>query len=136
MSKVKNKRRKLRKCPGMAPSHTHRSTHKKHWLPLRNEDILQPHPVCGDCGTVKNISFDRARGLGYYVNVLGEIRGHLEGRGLKLSIAQIRLIVKELEGMEIFSDTYATLGSVQRDLFIRTVRKYTSLSPSFVQSFL
>jgi len=116
--------------------HFHRSTSDRIWLPIHGSGVLQPHPVCRSCGAVKNISGDRARGLGYYVNVLAEMKRHLEQKGGKLSKAQIRLIVRELERIEDFADTYTMLGSVQKSIFVRVVAKYTRLSRSFVESFL
>ena len=115
--------------------HIHRSAWEKLWLPIDN-GIQMPHPVCRECGITKNISGDRAKGLGYFVNALAEIKRHLERKGGKLTEVQRRLIIKELERMEDFADTYATRGSVQKNIFISCVRKYTSLSRSFIESFL
>lgn len=116
-------------------THIHRSTYQRTWLPSLN-GLLQPHPFCEECGYVKNISADRARRMGYFVNALAEIKRHLEKKGSRLTQVQIRLIIKELEGIEGFADTYVTLGSVQKNIFINAVRKYTGLSRSFVESFL
>lgn len=113
----------------------HRSSSDKEWLPSLN-GILRPHPCCANCGVVKNISHDKAKEMGYYVNVLSKIRQYLWKRGFKLSKAQLRLILKELEGAEGFSDSYWVRSSVQKSIFIRAVGKYSSLSPSFVESFL
>jgi hypothetical protein len=115
--------------------HIHRSSHDRVWLPTLN-GLLEPHPFCRSCGAVKNISSDKAHGLGYFINVLAEIKRHLDYKGGKLSQAQIRLIIKELESREDFADTYVMLGSVQRNIFINVVQKYTGLSRSFVESFL
>ena len=115
--------------------HIHRSSHDRVWLPTSN-GLLEPHPFCRNCGAVKNISSDKARGLGYYINALAEIKRYLEYKGRKFSQAQIRLIIKELESKEDFADTYMMLGSVQRNIFINVVKKYTGLSRSFVKSFL
>ncbi len=115
--------------------HVHVSSRDRAWLPATN-GLLAPHPVCRECGAVKNISGDRARGMGYYANVLSEIKKHLESRGGKLSQAQIRLIMRELESSEYFNDTYTLLGSVQRSMFTRVVQKYTGLSRSFIEAFL
>lgn len=113
----------------------HRSSSDKEWLPSL-EGILRPHPCCANCGVVKNISYDRAKEMGYYVNVLSEIKRYLGKRGFKLSKAQLRLILKELEDIEGFSDSYCLRGSVQKSFFIEAVRKYSSLSPNFIESFL
>lgn len=95
----------------------HQSSSDKEWLPSL-EGFLRPHPCCRNCGVVKNISYDKAEKTGYYVNVLSEIRRYLEKRGFKLSKAQLRIILKELESREGFSDTYWIRGSVQKSIFI------------------
>ncbi len=117
------------------PMHMHVSSHERAWLPAPN-GLLEPHPVCRTCGAVKNISSDRAKDVGYYANVLSEIRRYLESKGGKLSQAQIRLIMRELESNEHFTDTYTILGSVQRSMFVRVVQRYTGLSRSLIESFL
>lgn len=113
----------------------HQSSSDKEWLPSL-DGILRPHPCCANCGVVKNISYDKAKEMGYYVNVLSEIKRYLGKRGFKLSKAQLRLILKELENTERFNDSYWVRGSVQKSIFISAVRKYSSLSPSFIESFL
>ena len=56
---------------------------------------LKPHPYCIHCGVVKNISPDRAKPLGYYVNELAK---------MPITKLQMRLIIKELEALG-FDDT-------------------------------
>jgi|Deesub1362B_J571_1020462.scaffolds.fasta_scaffold00502_5 hypothetical protein len=116
-------------------THIHKSSYERVWLPSLN-GLLQPHSLCESCGSVKNISSDRAKSLGYYTNTLAEIKSHLERKGGKLTQVQIRLIIKELEGIEDFADTYIMRGSVQKSIFINTVRKYTGFSRSLIESFL
>jgi hypothetical protein len=108
----------------------------KVWLPRLDNSITVPHPVCGRCGSVKNVTSDRGRGLGYYVNVLYEIKRYLEKRRGKLTEAQIRLITKRLEEVDGFEDVYWIRGSTQKSMFTRAVTEYTGLSCSFVESFL
>ncbi len=87
------------------------------WLPYDvrgGQAGLKPHPYCIHCGVVKNISSDRARPLGYYINELTK---------LPLTKVQIRLILKELEAMG-FDDTYSMTGTAQDEVFRRVVKKY------------
>jgi len=115
--------------------HIHESSCNRLWLPSQS-GTLQPHPCCKYCGAVKNISSDRARGMGYYTNILSELAIYLKRKGKKITKAQIRLIIKELEKIDGFDDTYVMFGTVQRSLFVDTVRRYTGLSRSLIESFL
>lgn len=117
----------FKRC-GMECSHV--SSSAKVWLPRLDNHLTIPHPYCRNCGTVKNVSGDNAKGLGYYVNALQEIKGHLKRKGGKLTQVQTRLITKELEKNEHFKDTYGTTGMTQKRVFINAVIKYTGLSPA------
>jgi hypothetical protein len=97
---------------------------------------LRPHPYCKECGVVKNVSVDKARKIGYYVNALAEIKRRLDRLGVKVSRAQTRLVLKELEGKKESSDSYFVTGGAQRSIFVKAVRKYLRLSPGYVESFL
>ena len=71
---------------------------EKVWLPYEfvgRSKGLKPHPYCIHCGVVKNISPDRAKPLGYYVNELAK---------MPITKLQMRLIIKELEALG-FDDT-------------------------------
>ncbi|MBS3816522.1 MAG: hypothetical protein KGY76_03045 [Candidatus Thermoplasmatota archaeon] len=104
------------------------------WLPLlRNlsKMTLAPHPYCDKCGLVRNVGPDRPRKLGYYVDKLSEIEKYLKnedskGGKNKLTEAQKRLIVKEMEDEEIFNDLYGVMESTQEKRFIEIVQKYRS----------
>lgn len=104
------------------------------WLPLlRNlsKMTLAPHPYCDKCGLVRNVGPDRPRKLGYYVDKLSEIEKYLKnedskGGKNKLTEAQKRLIVKEMENEEIFNDLYGVMESTQEKRFIEIVQKYRS----------
>ncbi len=102
------------------------------WLPLLRRDTeltLSLHPYCESCGLVRNVGPDRPRKLGYYIDKLSELEKYLkkeEGKKgkSKLTEAQKRLIVKELEEEEIFNDLYGVLASTQEKKFIEIVKKY------------
>ncbi len=102
------------------------------WLPLLNkgcEEHLAPHPYCDRCGLVRNIGPDRARKIGWYVEVLSEVERHLKheyakGGKYKLTEAQKRLIVKEMQDDEVFNDLYGVLASAQEERFVEILQKY------------
>ena len=59
-------------------AHKSCGSNDKVWLPFEVTGInkgLKSHPYCVRCGSVKNISSDRARSIGYYVNVLARMGG-------------------------------------------------------------
>jgi hypothetical protein len=107
---------------------------EKVWLPVEFRDRvigLKPHPYCLDCGVVKNISPDRARKLGFYINVLAGI-----ARFHRISEAQVRLIVRDLQAIEDFEDSYSLSAAAQEKIFIAIVKKYCNFSEGMIRSFL
>ena len=49
---------------------------EKIWLPYYYEGRdrgLKPHPFCTECGLIKNLSSDRPRSIGYFMNVIAEL---------------------------------------------------------------
>ncbi|MEA1864855.1 MAG: hypothetical protein U9N46_06620 [Euryarchaeota archaeon] len=108
----------------------------KVWLPFEVAGAnkgLKSHPYCVRCGVVKNISSDRARSIGYYVNVLARLEGR---RTRGITKVQMRLIVKELEGCDGFEDSYPMTGYAQRNIFMDVVKKYCNLSEHLILSML
>lgn len=91
--------------------------------------LLQPY--CMHCGAVKNISWDRTKKIGYYINILSEL-----SRIYKISDAQIRLIVNELNKIQDFEDGYCMTGSAQEFHFIRIVRNYSAIPENAIKSLL
>ena len=90
---------------------------EKVWLPYEFEGRsrgLKPHQYCIHCGTVKNISPDKAKSIGYYTNVLAR---------MPITKVQMRLIIKELDNMD-FDDTYSMTKSAQEKVFVSVVQKY------------
>lgn len=97
------------------------------WLPCeyRGRSIgLKPHPYCAECGLVKNISSDRSKPLGHYLNILGYL-----GQSYNLAQVQVRLISKELEG---FDDNYGFSKSQQDEVFLKAVLKYTRIPERYI----
>jgi len=76
---------------------------------------------------VKNVSADKGKKLGYFVNILSALKNNLERRGYKISQAQIRLILNELEKIG-FDDIYSISFSKQREIFLKVVSKYIRVS--------
>jgi hypothetical protein len=110
---------------------------EKIWLPRLDNNILVPHPICSRCGFVKNVTSDKGRRLGYYINVLYGIKEGIEKKKIgKLTEIQIRLISKELEKKDAFQDPYSIKGSAQDRLFVEAVKKYSCLAHSLVESFI
>ncbi len=105
---------------------------EKDWLELikgKNRLTLAPHPLCEDCGLVRNIGPDRPRKMGYFMEVLSKLERYLEeesnkGGKSKLIEAQKRLIVKDMQEEDIFQDLYGTMASAQKERFIELIQKY------------
>lgn len=89
------------------------------------------HPWCIHCGCIKNISDDRPKKMGYWVNILSRIVGEFA-----ITQSQKRLVVKTLESYDFFDDMYGATGSAQKDVFVKTVRKYCSIRENTIYSFI
>ncbi|KAF5413718.1 MAG: hypothetical protein C5S38_05765 [Candidatus Methanophagaceae archaeon] len=103
----------------MRCKHESCGTAEKVWLPYEFDgriNGLKPHQYCVHCGVVKNITSDRAKSLGYYVNELAK---------MQITKVQMRLIIKELEALD-FDDAYSMTKSVQKEMFSRVIQKYCS----------
>jgi hypothetical protein len=107
----------------------------KVWLPYEvNNELkgLKPHPFCVHCGAVKNISQEKLRNIGFYMNVLAQI----DKRITRITKSQMRLIAQELEKRDDFHDTYAMTRHAQDIIFINVVTKYCHLSEIHINSML
>jgi hypothetical protein len=105
-------------------------TAEKVWLPYELEGRsrgLKPHSYCIHCGVVRNISPDRAKPMGYYMNILAR---------LGITKVQIRLIAKELERIQDFDDAYSTTRSEQEEGFINAVKKHSKVEEDTIRAFL
>jgi hypothetical protein len=87
---------------------------------------LMRHPWCIKCGLVKNISDDRPKKVGYWINILSRIVKHFS-----ISQCQKRLIIREIQTSEYFTDLYGITGSTQKKLFLKIIEKYCRI-PSHV----
>lgn len=94
---------------------------QKVWLPYEvrgHMKGLKSHPYCLLCGAVKNISSDRAKPLGYFMNIVSS---------LPVTKVQTRLIAKDLEELEDFEDAFSISSFMQEQIFVNIVKKYSSL---------
>lgn len=123
----------------MKCEHKSCGTAEKVWLPYEvdgAEKGFKAHSYCIRCGTIKSISSgsDKPKSIGYYINALSEM-GKYPGKK-RFTKVQMRLIVKELEDMEDFCDTYWVTRSAQDRIFISAVQKYCKISEGCIKSFL
>jgi len=80
---------------------------------------------------VKNISDDKAHELGYWMNILSKIADRFS-----LKQIQKRLIAKELNSHELFSDTYGITGFSQKEMFKEILKKYCNIDTHNIDSFI
>ena len=107
----------------------------KIWLPHEvyvGTKGLKSHVYCTKCGSVKNISTDSPKKASYYVNSLSKV----DKRIIKLTKVQVRLIVKELEGIKDFDDAYSMTRQAQEKTFIKVVKNYCNVSEGYITSIL
>jgi hypothetical protein len=112
----------------------HENASDRIWFPAENH-LLAAHPYCSKCGTFKNVSSSRGKRLGYFANVLARLREDLELKGYKVSKAQIRLIMLELERRGI-DDVYALSYSKQKEIFIDIVGRFIRIPRERISSYL
>jgi hypothetical protein len=102
------------------------------WYPTADRySSIKRHKYCVECGNIQNLSEDRPRPLGYWMNKLGVLCFQLD-----LTQCQKRLIAKEIEGTEYFQDSFSSFGSGQKALFIKIVNRHCDASSVDFDSFL
>jgi hypothetical protein len=109
----------------------HKSYGEKAWLPFEYQGRLRglkAHPVCSECGLVKNVSSDRPRSIGHYLNILGRL-----AKAYSISLVQIRLISRELACLE---DPYGFCRHQQEEVFREVVQKYAKVPEGSINSVL
>jgi hypothetical protein len=89
------------------------------------------HHWCVLCGCIQNISDDRPRKIGYWINVLSKL-----AREYHLTDCQRRLVIKTLESNEFFMDLYGTTGSSQQGVFVKTLQNYSNLDGNTIDSYI
>lgn len=112
----------------------HQEAAERSWLPSEN-GLLKQAPHCELCGTVKNITSDKGKGIGYFQNALARLKKDLEGRKYKVTQAQIRLIIKEFEGKGL-ADAYWNSFSNQRENFLEIASKYVRINRDSIRDYI
>ena len=82
------------------------------------------------CGSIKNLSSERPREIGYYMNAISYL-----SKKIKISQSQVRLISQDLDRLEL-GDKYTIDRYTQEQLFIKIVKKYTNVSEQLIKSAL
>ena len=103
---------------------------QKVWLPFEvrgHMKGLKSHPYCLNCGAIKNISSDRAKKIGYFMNILSRF---------PITKVQGRLIAKDMEEFGGFEDSFSISSFIQEQIFINIVKKYSSLSEHTIKGAL
>jgi len=88
---------------------------EKVWLPFLYRGMecgLKPHPYCAECGLIKNLSSEKPRKAGFYINVISTLSNRT-----KISQAQMRLISQELD--RSLDDGYGMDRFMQDALFFK-----------------
>jgi hypothetical protein len=106
---------------------------EKIWLPYYYEGRdrgLKPHPFCTECGLIKNLSSDRPRSIGYFMNVIAELGEHY-----KIAKVQTRLIAQEMENHSM-DDRFGIDRQQQEKLFIEITTRILNVPVRAVSELL
>lgn len=103
------------------------------WFPTGNIRYaeIQKHPFCKHCGTLKNISDDQGKKLGYWMNILARMQHEFP-----LTRVQHRLISQALTDHEDFLDLYGISLDSQKEIFIKTITSYSKCSKNELTNWL
>ena len=97
---------------------------EKIWLPYYfegRERGLKPHPYCIECGLVKNLSSEKPRSIGYFMNIIAEL-----GTRHKIAQIQTRLIALEMERLAL-DDKFGMDRMQQEDLFVEIATRILNI---------
>jgi hypothetical protein len=106
---------------------------EKVWLPYYYEGRdrgLKPHPYCMECGLIKNLSSEKPRGLGFFMNVIAAL-----GKRHKIAQVQIRLIALEMERLSL-EDKFGMDRLQQETLFIEITTRILNVPKRAVTELL
>lgn len=106
---------------------------EKIWLPYYFEGRdrgLKPHPYCIECGLIKNLSSDKPRSLGYFMNLIADL-----GERHRIAKIQIRLIALEMERLAI-DDKFGMDRQQQEDLFVEITTRILNVPARSVSELL
>jgi hypothetical protein len=88
---------------------------QKVWMPYYfegRERGLKPHPYCIECGLIKNLSSEKPRSIGYFMNIIAEL-----GVRYKIAKIQTRLIALDIERLAL-DDKFGMDRKQQEELFV------------------
>lgn len=105
------------------------------WLPPDDKSDshipAQRRIFCLGCGKVKYQGSDRAKKLGFFMNLISKINDQVakeQRRGVKhikpITEVQKRLMTREMESNEMFMDTWMSTRKHQMVLFRRILRRH------------
>ena len=102
------------------------------WFQLENvvSDVV-PHPWCKNCGLIKNVSDDRPKKFGYWMNILSRIKNKYS-----LKKVQTRLVSNNLKSNNYFNDTYGITGTAQNIEFVKTVSRICKIPEKSINSLI
>jgi hypothetical protein len=106
---------------------------EKVWLPYYYEGRdrgLKPHPYCMECGLIKNLSSERPRRIGFFMNVISEL-----GKRYKVAQVQIRLIAQEMEKQSL-EDKFGMDRLQQEKLFIEITTRILNVPKREIKELL
>lgn len=93
---------------------------------------LQRIPYCLKCGVLKNVSSDKAKLTGWYTNLLRVVNYNIALSHGKITQAQQRLIIGEIEKVQDFEDRYHMTRSAQLDVFFVAIHRVRPDIPFWV----
>lgn len=109
-----------RRCPDRGKSlagqceHVSCGTKEKVWMPHyyqgRECGLKRPHPYCTECGLVRNLSSEKPRSIGFYVNIITSLK-----EDYRMAKAQIRLMALDMKNYDI-DDNYGMDRHQQEEL--------------------
>jgi hypothetical protein len=106
---------------------------EKVWLPYYfegRERGLKPHPYCIECGLIKNLSSEKPRSIGYFMNIIANLGNHY-----KVAKIQTRLIALEMERQAI-DDKFGMDRMQQEDLFVEIVTRILNIPARAVYEYM
>ncbi|MBM4250284.1 MAG: hypothetical protein FJ149_12880 [Euryarchaeota archaeon] len=93
---------------------------------------VQRFPYCLNCGKLKNVSSDKAKMAGWFTNLLRVVNHNIALSHGKITQAQQRLIISDIERVADFEDRYHMTRSAQLDLFFVAIHRQRPDIPFWV----
>jgi len=105
------------------------------WLPPDDKHDshipAQRRIFCLGCGNIKYQGSDRAKKLGFFMNLISRINEQVnkeQRRGVKelrpITEVQKRLLIREMEANEVFMDTWMSTRKLQISVFRKILRRH------------